>query len=241
MPTPSYIVTCTQNKKLCADVWEVKLRLQEGEKFSFRAGQFVLFDVPLIGNPQDIQPRAYSIASPPREDTELTFVLRYKPGGRASRWIDERLKVGDTVRVQGPLGAFVLNAETSKEYVFVGTGTGVAPFRSHLMHALEDKKDVRPMHLFFGVRQEEDLFWVEEFRALEKRFPNFKAYISLSRPSESWKGLCGRVTDILPTVITDFSRVNAYICGNPDMVKTVKEWLFAKGVSKADVHQEGYV
>lgn len=241
MPTPSYLTTCTQNKKLCHDVWEVKLRMPEGQTFSFRAGQFVLFDVPLIGNPHDIQPRAYSIGSPPRENTELTFVLRYKERGRASLWVDEVLKAGDTVRIQGPLGAFVLNRETPKDYVFVGTGTGVAPFRSHLMDALEDRKDTRPMHLFFGVRHEEDLFWIEEFRRLEQQFPNFKAYVSLSRPTESWKGLRGRVTDILPTVITDFSRVNAYVCGNPDMVKTVKEWLLAKGVPKADIHQEGYI
>lgn len=215
--------------------------MQEGERFSFRAGQFVLFDVPLVENPKDIQPRAYSIGSPPREDTELTFVLRYKPGGRASRWVDEMLKVGDKVRVQGPLGAFVLNAETKKDYVFVGTGTGIAPFRSHLLHALCDAKDTRPMFLFFGLRHEEDLFWVPEFRNLEKRHPNFKAYISLSRPSAAWKGLRGRVTDILPKVIKDFSRVNAYVCGNPDMVKTVREWLLAKGVPKEDIHQEGYV
>jgi ferredoxin-NADP reductase len=192
MPTPSYITTCTKNEKLCHDVWEIKLKMPQGQKFVFKAGQFVLFDVPLVGKPEDIQPRAYSIASPPNEEDELTFILRYKEHGRASRWMDEMLKVGDPVRIQGPLGRFTLKEGTTKEYVFIGTGSGVAPFRSHLKWALESAKDTRPMHLFFGVRHEKDLFWVEEFRALEKAFPNFKAYISLSQPEATWTGLKGR-------------------------------------------------
>lgn len=241
MPTPSYITTCTQNKKLCHDVWEVKLRMPEGQKFQFQAGQFVLFDVPALGKPEDIQPRAYSIASPPTEDTELTFILRYKPEGRASLWVDQMLKVGDPVRIQGPLGRFVLDDKTDKEYIFVGTGSGVAPFRAHLKWVLETQKEQRPLHLFFGVRHEEDLFWVEEIKELEKQHPNFHASISVSQPNGEWKGLCGRVTDIMPNVITDFSHVSAYICGNPAMVKDVKEWLMTKGVPKTDLHQEGYI
>jgi NAD(P)H-flavin reductase len=241
VPTPSFTTTCTQNKKLCHDVWELKFAMPEGEKFIFKAGQFVLWDVPLCDHPEDIQPRAYSIASPPREENELTFVIRYKQDGRCSKWIDEVLKVGDQVRMQGPLGNFTLNTETDKDYIFVGTGTGIAPYMSHLKYALQDQKDTRPMHLFFGVRHEEDLFWVDEFKALDDQYENFTMHLSISQPSDAWDGLKGRVTDIMPTVITDFSRVNAYICGNPAMVKDVKEWLMTNGVEKSDLHQEGYV
>jgi NAD(P)H-flavin reductase len=198
-------------------------------------------NLPLVENPEDIQPRAYSIASHPSENTELTFVLRYKEGGRASRWMDEVLKVGDPVRIQGPLGNFTLNEKTDKAYVFVGTGSGVAPFRSHLLYALDTKGDTRPMHLFFGVRHEEDLFWVEMFDDIAREHQNLHLHISLSQPPPLWKGLTGRVTDIMPTVIKDFSRINAYVCGNPAMVKDVKVWLIENGVPKEDVHQEGYV
>ena len=241
MPTPSYRTTCTQNRKLCHDVFEIKLRMPEGQRFTFKAGQFVLFDVPLVSKPDDIQPRAYSIASPPSEAHEFTFILRYKPGGRASCWVDQTLREGATVRIQGPLGAFMLDLNTAKEYVLVGTGAGVAPFRSHLKWALEEKGDKRPMYLFFGVRHEEDLFWVEELRNLEASFPNLKVMVSVSQPQGSWTGLTGRVTDVMPNVLRDFSRISAYVCGNTDMVKSVKEWFLGKGAPKADVHQEGYV
>jgi NAD(P)H-flavin reductase len=241
MPTTNYNVTCTQNKKLCHDIYEIKFRLPEEEKIEFKAGQFVLWDVPLVDDPDDIQPRAYSIASPPCEDTELTFVFGFHEGGRAGRFVSESLKEGDTVRMQGPFGNFTVNTETSKGYVFIATGCGVAPFRSQLMWLLEELKDARPMHLFFGVRHEEDLFWVDEFNGLAKRFPNLHVHISLSKPDDSWKGLKGRVTNTLPEIITDFSSISTYTCGGPDMVKSVKEFLLGKGVPKEDVHGEGYI
>lgn len=214
--------------------------MQANERISFKAGQFVLFDVPLVEDPNDIQPRAYSIASPPTSDRELTFVVMNKEGGRATRWVKEALKIGDSVRIQGPFGVFTLREENPKEYVFVATGTGLAPFTSMLPHILS-KGDRRPMHLFFCVRYEEDLFYVEELKLLEAQYSNFHAHISLSQPTERWQGLRGRVQEIIPTIMKDFSRIQTYICGSPDMVRSMKNWFFERGVAKPDMHAEGYV
>ena len=241
MTTLSHLATCTQKKKLCDWVYEIKFKLSEGKNLTFSAGQFVLWDVPLVDNFDDIQPRAYSIASPPCENTELTFAFGYKEGGRAGRFVREALKEGDEIRIQGPFGKFIIDDDSSKDYVFIATGCGVAPFRSHLKWLLEERGDTRPMHLFFGVRHEEDLFWVDEFDSLQERFPNFHAHISLSKPGDGWKGPRGRVTDAMPEVLSDFSNISAYVCGSPEMVKDVKEWLIGQGVAKGDVHAEGYI
>jgi len=242
MPTPSYITTCTQNIPLSksGSTYEVKLTMPKGQRLHFKAGQFVLFDVPSIENPTDIQPRAYSIASPPSKNTELTFVIMNKEGGRATRWVKEMLKVGDMVRIQGPFGVFVLKEENPKEYVFVATGTGLAPFTS-MIPAVLARGDTRQIHLFFCVRYEEDLFCLDELRSLKKQYPNFHAHVSLSQAQESWKGLRGRVQDIIPTIIKDFSRIQAYFCGSPEMVRTMKDWFSERGVEKKDMHAEGYV
>lgn len=214
--------------------------MQANERISFKAGQFVLFDVPLVEDSSNIQPRAYSIASPPAADHELTFVVMNKKGGRATQWVKEKLKEGDIVRIQGPFGVFTLKEENPKDYVFIATGTGLAPFTSITPDILE-KGEKREIHLFFCVRYEEDLFCVNELRALAKTYPNFHAHISLSQPSESWKGLRGRVQEHIPIVIRDFSTYQYYVCGSPDMVKGMKDWLAEKGVQKADMHAEGYV
>lgn len=214
--------------------------MPEKQKFAFTAGQFVLFDVPSVDNPTDIQPRAYSIASPPSHYTELTFAIMNKEGGRATRWLQEMLNVGDNVRLQGPFGVFSLHEKNPKEYVFIATGTGLAPFTSMIPDALS-KGETRPMHLFFCVRHEEDLFYVETLRSFEEQYSNFHAHISLSQPMEQWQGLRGRVQEVIPTIIKDFHAIQGYICGSPAMVKAVKQWLMEQGMAKQDIYAEGYV
>jgi len=237
MPTPSYTVTCTQNKLITHNVHEV--RFIKPENFTFEPGQFALLDVPLIDNPDDVQTRAYSIASTPEEE-DLLFVIKVKPGGRAGRWVEEQLKEGDEVRIQGPLGSFTFDCQDNRDCLFVCTGVGGAPFRSQIISALKSGEE-RKMDLITCVFKEEDLFWIEEFEGLAEKYPNITVHIMLSDPSPEWKGLTGRVQDIIPT-IPDFKEKNIYLCGNPAMTSDVKrlcleEWC----IPKERVHMEGYI
>jgi NAD(P)H-flavin reductase len=213
---------------------------EKPQNFSFKAGQFVLFDVPLIDKLDDIQTRAMSIASSPDEN-ELLFVAKLIEGGRASRWIEEKLKPGDTMRIQGPLGFFTLQEGITKEYLFICTSTGAAPFRSQIRTALKSG-DTRRMDLIFGARTEEDLFWQKEFEELSHEYPNFFLHFALSNPSESWAGHRGRVQTLVPQIVKDFSNKHVYVCGNPDMTTEVKKLCLDQwGIGKKDLHVEGYI
>ena len=121
-------------------------------------------------------------------------------------------------------------ASTPAHKVFVATGTGLAPMIAMLEATpVETKKTV-----VFGVRNEEDLFYVERLRSFE----NTEVVITVSRPSDSWTGKSGRVTDHL-SCVTPESEV--YICGNPDMVESVISALEAAGHSKELVSNEAFV
>jgi len=238
MPVPSYQLVCTRNAHIARNIWE--FAFTRPPEMRFKAGQFVLFDVGSIDNPADIQTRAFSIGSGPAED-ELIFVAKMKDGGRASRWIEEILEPGSVVRTQGPFGNFVLDQQTDKDYLFIATSTGSAPFRSQLLQSLEGG-DKRRMDLVFGVRAEEDLFWKEEFESLAQKFDNFYLHLALSQPTEHWTGHKGRVQTLVPLIVKEFSRKNLYICGSPDMTKEMKltaleQWK----VDKKDLHVEGYI
>ncbi len=238
MPVPSYQLVCTGNRKIAHDVYECTFK-RPGE-LTFRAGQFVLFDVALRDNPTDIQTRAFSIASTPTED-DLLFVAKLKEGGRASRWIEESLKEGDVIRTQGPFGNFIINKENPKDLLFIATSTGVAPFRSQIIDALESGFK-KPIDLVFGVRNPEDLFWKEAFQKLAQQYENFNLHIALSGDSPEWQGHKGRVQTLATLICKDFSTKNIYVCGSPDMTKELKrlcleEWK----VEKADLHVEGYI
>lgn len=240
MPTPSHILTCTGKSLIAPGVYELVFTRPEG--LTFKAGQFLLFDVPLKSNPADIQPRAFSIASTPREK-DLLFVVKLKAGGRASTWIEHQLQTGTSVRIQGPFGFFTLkDAAAESELIFAATGAGIAPFRSQLLSALDDTGDKRPMHLLFGVRSREDFFWLRDFEGLASRHAHFCFHPILSGKDDAWKGLRGRIQMHLPSVTGALTKPGIYICGAPEMVKDVKDaCLTTLGIPKAQVHAEGYI
>ncbi len=238
MALPVHTLTCTKKEKIARDVYDIRFTKPEG--FVFKPGQFVLFDVPLVENPGDIQTRAFSLASTPSEP-ELTVVAKMKEGGRASRWIEEILEIGTPVAMKGPFGNFKLDTQTDKDYLFVATSTGVGPFRPMILEALE-RGDSRKMDLIFGVRSEEDLFWQEEFERMSQTYENFFLHIALSGPSEAWTGHRGRVQTLMPHVANPFFSKNIYVCGSPDMTKDLKKHCLEDwGVQKQDLHVEGYI
>ncbi len=223
---------------MARDVYEFTLKKPEG--FTFKPGQFMLFDVALIENHSDVQTRAFSIASAPQEN-DIVFVAKMVPGGRASRWIVEAMGDDATVTMKGPFGNFVLDTQTQNDYLFIATSTGNAPFRSQVIDALS-RGDTRRMDIIFGFKSEEDLFWIEEMEAITKQHPNVFLHVALSDPSPQWKGHKGRVQTLIPQIVTDFSRKSVYVCGNPDMTKEVKELaLKTWGVDKKNLHVEGYI
>ncbi|MDD4287794.1 MAG: FAD-binding oxidoreductase [Candidatus Peribacteraceae bacterium] len=250
MPTPTFSTRCTGHRKIAHDVYEFTLAKPEG--FSFQAGQFVMFQVPLVDKVSDVQGRAFSIASAPSEP-ELLFVAKIKQGGRAGRWISEMLKEGDEVKLQGPLGKFTLapypNAVSGagfepageQKLLFLATCSGIAPLRSQLVEALY-QGDTRAMDLLFCVRSEENLFWAKELSEIAKGHANVHVHISLSRPSAGWKGLTGHLQDVASQVIPDLPERSIYVCGGPEMVKAVRikaeqEWK----IPKERIHSEDYV
>lgn len=237
-PEHTFTTTCLQKQCIAPSVYQ--LRFRKPGTFTFQSGQFVLFDVPLLDDAADIQPRAYSIASAPSEQ-DLLFVIKLVPNGRASRWIEKSLDVGTAVRMQGAFGNFKLDPSQEKQYLFIATGTGVAPMRSQIHWALKEQADTRQMHLLFGVLKQDDLFWINEWRKLEDEHPNFHAHVSCLSGGADWHGESGSLQDRLPRLLPSLPSPSIYICGAPVTVKVVKEQCLVLGVPKPDVHFESYV
>lgn len=237
MPLITHTAVCTFKALIARGVYELRFTKPAG--FTFKPGQFILFNVPLVDHPHDMQTRAFSIASAPAED-DLLFVAKMIPGGRASRWIDEVLGEGVSVSFTGAFGNFVLDTVTDKHPLFVATGTGIAPFRSMMRGAMGERKRI---DLIFGVKSEEDLFWTEWLSELTQRHPHVFVHVTLSAPSPSWTGRRGRVQTIIPGVVrNDFSRVSLYACGSPQMCTEVKALALGEwGMGRRDVHVEGYI
>lgn len=239
MALPTFEIECLQNDVIANGVHEI--RFTKPADFAYQAGQFVMIEVPLIDDPSDLQMRAYSIASSP-EEKDLLFVIKLKEGGRASRFVAEKLEPGTKMKMQGPLGIFTLDgAEAEDGHLLVCTSSGVAPFRSMIQDVLQ-KNGNDKIDLVFGVRSEEDLFWVDEFNDMADGNDNITVHFALSRPDADWNGLKGRVQQPIGELFDDLSGKNVYICGNPAMVDDVKKLCLEDwNVPKDQLHMEEYL
>lgn len=220
---------------LTHDVFQYDFSL-EGQSVEFKAGQFFMLEVvDELGRVT----RSYSICSAPSEKNLFSLCVKLIPGGRASTLLGN-LKAGDTAKFMASFGHFFISDEafnSGKPLIMVATGTGLAPFMSMLQDLFEREYAGRIV-LYFGVRHEEDLFYVQQLRMWENQHLNFRAEITLSQPSEEWRGLKGRVTDHLQD--KNLADTQVYICGNGDMVKSVKTMMDEKGVPKENLHWEQF-
>lgn len=220
--------------KLTENVWVYDFDYSN-DPLDFQPGQFFMIDI-LDGNPQKAQ-RSYSIESSPSNKEFFSICIKLIEGGRGSNYF-KSLKVGDECNFIGAYGRFVLQ-DSEKDIVMVATGTGVAPFMS-MLRVLWDKGFNKPVTLYFGVKNESDLFYLDILQQWEQEHDNFTLLITLSDPPAGWKGLKGRVTTHLEDAMIDPGNTSIYLCGNGGMIKDVREMMLAKGVQKEDIHFEQF-
>ncbi|MDH3324649.1 MAG: FAD-dependent oxidoreductase [Candidatus Peregrinibacteria bacterium] len=179
--------------------------------------------------------RAYSIMENPENKEQLQVAVKKVKNGRGSTWL-QTVKEGDVLDILYPMGYFGFPEKTSSNLNFIATGTGVVP----ILNLIENIKDTTTnAKLYFGVRNEKDLFYEERIKKLEKSLPNFKSTITLSQPSNKWKGNIGRVTKHIEKE-TFPKNAQFFICGNGNMIKAVREILEKKGVSTKNIFFEDF-
>ena len=216
---------------LTHDIKHLTLRLESSDAVEFKPGQYIQFKIP--GTEEF---RAYSIASGPSSPNAIELVVRLVPGGLCSTYIHEILKAGDRVTITGPYGDFFLREDSTKELVCIAGGCGMAPIRSILSH-LQGRGMPRKATYFFGARSKEDLFYTEELRDLERRYPSFRYVPALSEPkaSDRWEGEVGLITQVVERSIGDGSNAEAYLCGPQPMIDASLRVLTGKGMKKEDI------
>ena len=192
-------------------------------------------------NPEEF--RAYSMANHPAEGNIVMLNVRIAhpppqkwdaPPGIASSYIFN-LKPGDKVTISGPYGEFFIK-DTDREMVYVGGGAGMAPLRSHLFHLFHTLKTGRKVSYWYGARSKREMFYDNQFKAIEEKFPNFSYNVALSDPmdEDNWSGYTGFIHQVvLDNYLSkheDPTEIEYYMCGPPMMNKAVTGMLHDLGV-----------
>lgn len=198
--------------KVAEDVMVLQLKLPAGERLQFLAGQYISILL------KDQQPRSFSLANPPHSDQFLELHIRNIAGGVFTGHVFNGMKAFDILRIRGPLGTFFLREDSDKPIIFVASGTGFAPAKAMIEHALHIGLK-RPINLYWGGRKLADLYMLEKAREWENRGIKFTPVLSEPLPSDHWQGRTGLVHQAVLDDFSDLSGYEVYACGAPVMVE----------------------
>ena len=222
-------------ERLSQDLIRLTVSLPNGENIRFRAGQYinVILD--------DGQRRAYSFASAPDQNAAIELHVGLVPGGRFTGHVFNEMKVGDTLRFEGPLGQFTLQ-ESELPILFVAGATGFAPVKSIVEDAF-NRGLRRPMWLYWGVRRRDNLYLAalaEQWQAEHDNF-HFVPVLSDADPQDDWQGRQGLVHEAMLKDFPDMRGYEIYLCGSVKMVEAAVPAFISQGLDEGLCFTDAFV
>lgn len=221
-----YAAHVVKIEKLTHDVMRVLLKLPNGQRIPFIAGQYINILL------SDGQRRAFSFANPPHDAEFVELHIRLVPGGRFTTYVFEQLREGEELHFEGPLGDFMLK-ESDRPIVFVAGATGFAPVKSMVEDAFRRGLQ-RPIYLYWGVRQLCDLYHPELPEGWAREHGNFHFIPVLSEPEpeDHWTGRTGLVHEAILQDFPDLKGHEIYACGSVRMVEAIFPSLKNQGAEE---------
>lgn len=225
----------TKIEKLNHDVIRLHLKLPSSERLQFLAGQYI--DLLL----REGKKRSFSLANAPHNDDTLELHIRHYDGGLFSEYAFHELKESTLLRFEGPLGTFFLREDSERPIIMVAGGTGFAPIKGIMEHALHIG-DRRPIHFYWGVRKQEDLYleqlaqsWADEHKHI-----TYTPVLSEIEEKDNWQGRTGFVHQAILKDIEDLSNYEVYACGPPPMVHAVLDSFVGHGLPAEFIYSDSF-
>ena len=207
----------------------------------FLPGQYALFYLPGLD-----APRTYSMSNIDDGHSEWQFIVRRVPGGVGTVALFDKVALGDAITLDGPYGLAYLRADSPRDLVLIGGGSGLAPMLSLARGAVaEPRLADRNIHVFYGARTTRDLAGAAELEAL----PGFGSRISFTPvlshhgddSVETWEGAKGFVHEIARDFVGErWAQFEYYFAGPPPMAEAVQKMLIEKRVPYPQVHFDSF-
>jgi CDP-4-dehydro-6-deoxyglucose reductase, E3 len=203
--------------RVADDVMVMSLQLPANDRLQYKAGQYIEFLL------KDGKRRSYSMANAPHLDEHLTLHVRHMYGGVFTDHVFNSMKERDILRFEGPLGTFFLREDSDKPMLLLASGTGFAPIKAMVEHAVH-AKTARPMTLYWGGRRPKDLYMHALCEEWARSLPGFRyvPVVSDALPEDGWGGRTGFVHRAVMDDLPDLSGFQVYACGTPIMVDCAK-------------------
>ena len=180
------------------------------------------------------------MSSTPSDSGAIELIIRKVPRGICTTYIHELLLVDDRLKINGPYGEFHLR-ETPAEAVFIGGGSGLAPFES-ILADMAERGIEKKVTLFFGAVGRRDLYDVGLLEAYQRKIPGFRFVPALSRPGpeDDWAGETGLITDVVARHYESMAAMEGYLCGSPGMIDACIKVLTGKGLPEDKIYYDKF-
>jgi len=207
--------------------------------FDFRPGQFLQVEVtPEAGKTAR---RSYTIASSPTQRAYAELTVKREEQGAVSKYLHDKLAVGDLLKVTGPFGEFTFTGTDAESIVLIAGGVGITPMMSVLRY-LTDIAWPGQIFFLYGARSTEEFVFRDELERLERRFANLHVMAAMQRSAGTvWLGPEGPITqEMLRSAVPDIAKRRVHLCGPPGMMAAMRKQLAELGVPEAQLHTEAF-
>lgn len=225
-----------------ADTKTFVLQPTDGRAVPYRAGQFLTFLFDFQGH--EVR-RSYSMSSAPGVDADLSVTVKRVENGEVSRYLLDRVGVGDVLRALPPSGRFVLDDETAGDLVLVGAGSGITPLFSILKTALVTQPNRRVL-LVYASRDAKSAIFYEKILELARRhsdrftlLPQFSAEGRRLNNARLEGLLVGHLRG--PRTKQERLPVRVYLCGPAGFMRLARITLLFMGFHTEQIRQEHFV
>ena len=217
------------------DVVLIKLTLPTAQRLQYLAGQYIDFLL------QDNHRRSFSIANAPLDHDTLELHIRQVNDGYFTKLISNDLQERDVLKIQGPFGQFFLRQQTNRPIIMMAGGTGFAPIKGIIEHALA-LNITRPIHLYWGARALADLYlhtlplaWADQYEHI-----SYTPVLSDPKPTDHWQGHTGFVHQVILEDYADLSPYEIYASGPPQMVQAGQTSFTTQGLDLANYYSDAF-
>jgi ferredoxin-NADP reductase len=202
----------------------------------YRAGHSMTLRLAIDG---EVLHRTFSLASAPGGET-LAMTIKAHAQGRATRWLHERLAVGDVIEARTPRGRFTIDSRATDRIALVSAGSGASPLMAMLRHlaATAPDTDIAWLH---AARTQSDILFARELTELQTRMPRLTVAMLVSAPAPGWFGFTGRLSRRIASVaIPDLGRREVFCCGPAGFMDEARLIHAAEGGARGHFHVEHF-